>query len=84
MNGEQSFADRVKAFRHRHGLTQKAFCKKYPVPLSTLKHWEQELRGKKLPEMTIAFFTLIERETVVMDELLAKHQLVGKKNVSQE
>lgn len=31
----------VKEIRERSGLTQARFCKKYGVPLGTLRHWEQ-------------------------------------------
>lgn len=69
-----SFAERVRAFRNRKGLTQEGFCEQYPVTLRTLHNWEQGI--SKPSSMAIAFFTLIEQETVLMDHLLKKHSLI--------
>lgn len=69
-----TFAERVQAFRVRKGLTQEGFCEAYPVPLATLRNWEQ---GRcESSRMSIAFFTLIEKETATMDQLLVKHSLI--------
>ncbi len=69
-----TFAERVQAFRLRKGLTQEGFCEQYPVPISTLRKWEQ---GRcETSRMAVAFFTLIEQETAIMDQLLAKHSII--------
>jgi len=74
MTKKPTFAERVKTFRVGKRLTQEGFCKQYPVPLKTLHNWEQG-RSKPSP-MAIAFFTLIERETELMDGLLSKYSLI--------
>jgi len=76
-----SFAERVKRFRKKHGLSQDGFSKKYGIPIHTVQSWEQGRRAKSdKPSYLIAFFILIERETEIMDALLIKHSLLGNSN----
>ena len=73
MRSKLTFAERVQSFRLRKGLTQEGFCERYPVPIATLRNWEQ---GRcETSKIAVAFFTLIEQETDIMDRLLAKHSL---------
>ncbi len=74
MTSKPTFAERVQAFRRQKGLTQEGFCEQYPVPIATLRNWEQ---GRcETSRMAIAFFTLIEKETTIINHLLAKHSLI--------
>jgi DNA-binding transcriptional regulator YiaG len=38
---KRPFSDEVKELRTSLGLTQEAFCKRYHIPLSNLRNWEQ-------------------------------------------
>lgn len=35
----------IKAFRARHGLSQAELARRLPVPLDTLRNWEQDHRN---------------------------------------
>lgn len=70
----RSFPDRLKAFRKRQGLTQEGFVEKYPIPLATLRSWEQ---GVNEPgSVSRILLALIEKEPKLMANLIAKHGLV--------
>ncbi len=50
----------VAAIRHRLGLTQVAFSRRFGIPLSTLRDWEQ---GRRTPDVAVwSYLKVIARE----------------------
>ena len=51
----------IKEIRQITGLSQKAFCELYDIPLSTLKNWEASPGKKNHRECPIYVVKLLEK-----------------------
>lgn len=60
---------RLRRLRERLGLSQAAFGARYRIPPASLRDWEQ---GRRKPDSaTLAYLTVIERETEAVERALA-------------
>jgi putative transcriptional regulator len=61
---------RVKALRHRLGMTQAEFAQAFHLPITTLRDWEQRRSTPDAPAR--ALLLAIERDPEAMRRLLAE------------
>lgn len=75
----------VKALRKTLGLNQKDFSRKFTIPVSTLRHWEQDvvkIKGSALTLLNL-LYQLTKRKCSTQDflfELLYEPKTQGENN----
>lgn len=70
LSDQDSASARVRAVRHRLGLTQPDFARRFHIPVATLRDWEQ---GRRMPEAaSLAYLRVIERAPAAVADALKR------------